>query len=160
MKLIPLKGGRLAKVDDDDYPIVCQYKWWIQDHKTRFYARTNGPTIRGRRRGLLMHRLIFGLRFKDGKQIDHVNSDGLDNRRCNLRLCTNQENQFNRRRHGKFSSRFKGVYWDKRVGRWHAQIKLDNRRVNLGYFANESDAARAYNRAARKHFGEFANFNN
>lgn len=88
---------------------------------------------------------------------DHWSGDGLDNRRDNLRPCTNQLNQANRRKQ-KGSSRFKGVCWVPRENRWVAQIQVNKKHHHLGYFTNEEEAAEAYRLAAMKHFGEFARF--
>ncbi len=88
--------------------------------------------------------------------MDHANHDQLDNQRANLRRCTNSQNMANRRKQPGCSSRFKGVHWYKRVGKWRANIEVDGRKYALGYFDDEIEAARAYNVAAIEHFKEFA----
>ena len=88
--------------------------------------------------------------------VDHWNGDGLDNRRRNLRAATPSQNQHNRRKRLGCSSRFKGVHWHKRHGKWAAKIRIDGRQLHLGYFPVERDAAAAYNLAANQEFGEFA----
>ena len=103
-----------------------------------------------------MHRLV--LLARHATLVDHINRDKLDNRRENLRYATQSQQNANKEKfHGR--SRFKGVHrrWDGR--KWVAQIKVHNRRLSLGCFVDEEDAARAYNRAAREYFGEYACLN-
>jgi hypothetical protein len=102
-----------------------------------------------------MHRQLLGL-TDPSEQVDHRNHDGLDNRRENLRPCTNQQNQHNQRKRAGCTSRYKGVHWDFRNGSWRAAIKAEGRTIHLGRFQDEDDAARAYDDAARRLFGEFA----
>jgi hypothetical protein len=91
--------------------------------------------------------------------VDHRDHDGLNNQRCNLRLATPSANACNIRKRAGTTSRFLGVYWNKRMRRWHAQIKAGGRRHSLGLFDREEDAAAAYDNAAREWFGEFATLN-
>ena len=104
-----------------------------------------------------MHRLI--LNAMKGMDVDHINHDGLDNRRSNLRLCTRSENLRNQRAL-RSSTGLKGIHLDKR-GRWTAYIKPNAQKSHkfLGYFDNAIDAAVAYDAAARQHYGEFARTN-
>lgn len=106
-----------------------------------------------------MHRLILGTSV--GMEVDHVNGDGRDNRRVNLRLATHSQNMANqRKRRDGISSRYKGVWYERRRKRpWRAKIKVRGRQVNLGYFETEEEAAYAYNLAALEHFGGFARLN-
>ena len=92
--------------------------------------------------------------------VDHVNGDGLDNRKANLRICNDAQNRANSsRRKGTFSSKYKGVNWCKKLQKWVAGIGVNHKRVDLGYFVCEEDAARAYNVAAIKYHREFAQLN-
>ncbi len=91
--------------------------------------------------------------------VDHENHNTLDNCRKNLRTATNSQNQMNRRSQKNSVSRHKGVHFYKRYQRWQSQISYNNKRIQLGYFKYEQDAALAYNEAARKYHGEFAYFN-
>ena len=100
-----------------------------------------------------MHRLIMGA--QPGQLIDHKNRKGLDNQRGNLRFCTRSQNQANAKKRAG-SSRYKGVTWDKHWDKWRAMIGVRSKRFHLGYFDDEDDAGRAYNRAATEYFGEFA----
>jgi hypothetical protein len=92
----------------------------------------------------------------DGMEVDHMNGNGLDNRRENLRLCTRAQNRMNSvKRIGK-SSTFKGVYWHKNCRKWRASLKLDGKEIHIGYFNTELEAAEAYDEKALELFGEFA----
>jgi AP2 domain/HNH endonuclease len=102
-----------------------------------------------------MHRMILeGYPF-----VDHVNGNGLDNRKANLRQATAQEQAWNRKKQGNCSSKYKGVCWSKHARKWVVHIKIDYQQVYLGYFKDEVEAALAYDEAARKNFGEFARTN-
>jgi hypothetical protein len=105
----------------------------------------------------MMHRIIAAA--DDDTCIDHINGDGLDNRRANLRPATRAQNAANRRPRAGGSSRFKGVHWSKADNRWVARIHSGGRDITLGRFLGEYDAARAYNRAAVRVYGEFAYLN-
>jgi hypothetical protein len=91
--------------------------------------------------------------------VDHINGNGLDNRKSNLRICTHQQNCENSRKRKKSFSKYKGVYWSKNAKKWVAQITIDGKSKHLGYFELEEDAAAAYDKAAVKYFGEFACLN-
>lgn len=160
MKRIPLTQGLFAKVDDADYEWLMQWKWHAEDRGKQGVRAARGPKKSEGRgmRPVLMHRQITGAAPR--QPVDHANHDQLDNQRANLRLCTNAQNMANRRKQPGCSSRFKGVHWYKRTGRWMARIEFDGRKKHLGYFDDEEEAARAYNVAAREHFKEFALLNN
>ena len=101
----------------------------------------------------------MGLQFKDGKEIDHVNGDGLDNRRCNLRIATRSQNQMNRKPKRGASSRYKGVFWSDDHKKWQSAAQLNKERYHLGFYNGEEEAAKAYNVFAAQHFGEYARLN-
>jgi len=154
MKEIPLTQGRVALVDDDDYERVSQLKWHTQHVRRQWYALAS-PT---HNTNIMMHRYLLGC--PPGQEVDHINHDGLDNRRRNLRLCTNSQNQANNRKQLRpTSSRFKGVAWYAREERWQAKVKHRGRSFWLGLFDSEEEAARAYNTKAQELFGEFAYLN-
>jgi hypothetical protein len=141
-------------VDKTDYDKVRKYCWHAAFKTRTYYAETNTPHHKGRTH-LKMHSLLTGY-----KRTDHIDGDGLNNRRNNLRSATHAQNRTNeRKRRGNYSSQFKGVFYDKRRGKFAASIKAKQQGKFLGYFDNETDAARAYNKAALKHFGEFASLN-
>lgn len=150
---IELTQGHLAIVDADDYEELSKFKWSVMDKSNTFYAKRGQP---GRTAAMLMHRQI--MKAVDGVLVDHVNGNGLDNRKCNLRFCTPQQNAFNTKRFpNKKSSRFKGVY--KRDNRWQVNICFGGKLKYVGFFRTEVEAAIAYNEAAKKYHGEFARLN-
>lgn len=148
--------GVYALVDDEDAKRVSRHDWHVKSSAHTSYAFTQSKAVGANQR--LLHRYILGL--KPGEIGDHVNGNGLDNRRVNLRKVTAAENSRNSfvatREKGK-SSQFKGVV--RHGNRWIAQIKADGRQRRLGYFDDEQKAARAYDAAAVQHFGEFAKTN-
>ena len=159
MKKIPLTQGKYALVDDADFELLSQYKWCLHEERNVLYALTNTPRDRhGKQKTIRMHRLILGLTHKDGVMADHISRNGLDNRRGNLRTCTNSQNGMNRHT-TTGSSKYKGVSWHKRDKVWTASIRYHSKSTYLGYFDNEIDAAKAYDTKAIKLFDEFANLN-
>jgi hypothetical protein len=163
MKTIPLTQGQVALVDDDDYSALAAHKWraLCNSHARTFYAVRHSYSVNGKRMTILMHQVIMGTH--PGQQVDHINHDGLDNRRYNLRLADAHTNQQNARKRSGCSSPEKGVSWHKRARKWQARIcdgeLLPNgrRRLrHLGYFATEAEASAAYTEAARISFEEFA----
>ncbi len=106
-----------------------------------------------------MHREILGLDHGDRRQVDHINGDGLDNRKENLRICDTSKNVINRSIGKINTSGYKGVNWRKKSKKWVARIGFNNKRIYLGDFNNKEDAARAYDTAALKYYGEFAKLN-
>lgn len=157
MKKIPLTQGKFAIVDNRDYLRVSKFKWYASCvRKFLWYAKRHTPRRNGKQGTILMHRLI--LDAPKGAHTDHINGNGLDNRRSNIRPCTNRQNcQNQQKRRG--TSKFKGVCWHKTSGWWRAQIGHLGKVIYLGDFTNEKDAAEAYDKAAVKYFGEFANTN-
>lgn len=161
MKHIPLTQGKVAIVDDDKFEWLNQWKWYAYKHISSGYYAIRQQCVgmkNGKRVGktIYMHRQI--LNAQKGQITDHKNRSGLDNRRYNLRLCSAIQNSQNRKSIGK-TSKYKGVsrYIN---NKWQVHIKLNNRRINLGYYDNEIDAAKTYNAKARELFGEFAYINN
>lgn len=151
-KRIPLTRGLFALVDDEDYEWLMQWQWYSSE---RYVRRVEW--INGKRRQISMHRQIMSA--PPGVLVDHKNGDPLDNRKSNLRFASRFGNSENSRRRKKFSSRFKGVSWDGVRGLWRARISPSLKVWHLGRFACEIDAAKAYDAAARKIFGEFATLN-
>ncbi len=149
---IPLTQGKYAIVDGCDYTYLNQFKW----HYNEGYAKRNIGKRPNRRR-LPMHRVILErMGYKDFIQPDHINGNGLDNRRCNLRPATASQNRCNRGKQSNNTSGYKGVCWDRK--KWRAYIGVNGKRIHLGLFDNIKDAARAYNEAALKYHKEFARF--
>lgn len=155
VKAIPLTKGCVAIVDDEDYDRLAAIKW----HAT---SRRGRPRYAASREGgahLYMHREVLGLPTGSG-EVDHVDGDGFNNRRANLRLATHAQNAYGQKVQSRpKSSRFKGVHLDRRTGRWIAMVKQHQRARHLGVFDSEVEAARAYDAAAREAFGDFARLN-
>jgi hypothetical protein len=150
-KQIPLSPHVCALVDDDDYDRLRKYPWFLSGTG---YAVGFVP-VNGRFELIYMHRLI--LNAGPDQLVDHVNgADKLDNRRCNLRLATPQQNSQNRRPTAETLTGLKGVGWHKRRQKYHARIQLQGMRCHLGFFEDAETAALAYDSAARTLFGEFA----
>ena len=154
---IPLSNGMYALIDESDRKLVEGYKWHALKAPNNYYAIT--PMKNRQRSNLKMHRLI--LDAPKGMEVDHINHDGLDNRRENIRLCTTAQNHANMRSRKNSSSRFKGVGLHKPSGKWVARIVVNRKYVHLGCFQDEEDAAKAYDVKAKEHFGvfSFTNFN-
>ena len=152
--------GLFAIVDSSDFELVSAYSWFPRKNYHTFYVQHSpSRTLPGERRPVLMHRLLLGLGPGD-QTVDHINGNGLDNRRENLRLCSDSTNQANRHRLvPNASSRYRGVTWHAALGKWQAHIKVMGRSIYLGVFASEEEAALAYNHAAVAHFREYAHLN-
>ena len=153
MREIKLTKGMVTVVDDEDYELVSQYKWCVRtSEKGRYYAGRNTGS-----ENVYLHRWL--LNAPPNMEVDHINGNTLDNRHLNLRLCTRINNGRNGCKHrlGHSTSKYKGVYWS--VNKWQVQIRVGKERFNLGRFMNEEEAARAYNEAASKYYGEFARLN-
>jgi len=154
MKEIKLKDGYFVKVDDADFEWLSQFKWIL--HK-----QTNGllRCIRyENQKTISMSRAIMGV--NDSKiLVDHKDHDPLNNQRSNLRLCTKQQNNFNKLPAKNSSSKYLGVSWDKENKKWVSCIMFNRKHIKIGRFINEEDAAIAYNKKAAELFGEFANLN-
>ena len=150
---IPLSRGLVALVDDADYDaIMAVGKWFADPAPDTFYASRKSSRRDGKQRTIRMHTFITGWGY-----VDHIDGNGLDNRRRNLRAATSSKNQMNRGMDSDNTSGFKGVH---RIRlRWAAQIGADGRKIFLGSFATPQEAARAYDAAAVLHHGEFARLN-
>lgn len=153
--IVLLTRGRFAVISEVDEADVTLHKWCFHHagYAVRSVARPGGRSRCGQKM-LLMHREIHPV--PDGFEVDHKNGNRLDNRRQNLRQCSVSQNQQNRRSTPMNTSGFRGVHWAKHEHKWKAAIRVDGRKVHLGYHLAPEDAARAYDRAAVKYFGEFA----
>lgn len=140
-------------IDDDDFSLISEFTWY---HNPEGYALTR-KTIGGKRTSIWMHRLIMDAQA--GEKIDHIDGDGLNNQRANLRFASAAENMYNRRKNKDASSKYKGVTLVRKTNHWIAGLNYEGKRVYIGYFAIEEDAARAYDQKARELFGEFARTN-
>ncbi|WP_148316784.1 HNH endonuclease [Achromobacter xylosoxidans] len=152
MKQIPIAGGAVAVVDDQDFEMLSAFRWHLHNSG---YPRCVLPVEQGLKKAY-MHRMVMGGEVGDGRRVDHINGNPLDNRRANLRWCSMTENMRNRGATRANTSGFKGVTWDKQKRRWMAQIKVDKRQCFLGYFDDPAVAHQAYREASLAKFGEFS----
>ena len=160
MREIPLSRGYVALVDDEDYERLSKHKWHVYVNKrgksSEIYAKRNIPAIGGkwRYRTIYMHVEITGY-----PQTDHIDRNGLNNQRSNLRPATSSQNNANRSKAPGKSSIYLGVSWNRECRKWMCSLGRRDNRKYLGLFLDEADAATAYNFAAYELFGEFASFN-
>lgn len=163
MREVPLTRGMVALVDDEDFELVSGFHW----HSTRgnglsrnvWYAGACVSKARARqigRRHVSMHRLIMGF---PKHQVDHIDGDGLNNQRSNLRPANNSTNQMNKGKSRRNSSCFKGVSWRSSSRKWQASICKNKKQKYLGEFRTALSAALSYDDAATRLFGEFARIN-
>lgn len=159
-----IKGqGKYILVDDEDYNYLSQFSWHLS---RKGYAEAYIP-VRLQEKypsvSMQMQRmLMLDSITEEGQMVDHINRDKLDNRRENLRLCNMSESNRNRgpihfKHSSSITSKYKGVHWSK--NKWRATIEVNGKKIYLGFFDNEQDAARAYNGAAKKYFGDYAYLN-
>lgn len=147
-KKVPLKNGHFAIVDDEDYELVSRYRWHLlpSPNAPGGYAVTK----------MRLHRLI--LEVPPDMVVDHINGDPLDNRKCNLRICTNAQNQQNTGSRGG-SSRHKGVSFNRKSGKWLGCFLFEGRRYYCGLWDTEDDAAKAVDKKRGEVCGTFASKN-
>lgn len=155
---IYIGNGLFAVCDWEDFDKVKGFKWnpTSLDNRVQWAWAYDVKHVGEKRKRVAMHNLIMSP--SDGFVVDHINGNGLDNRRSNLRIATPQQNQFNTIHKGG-SSKYKGVSFDNESGLWRAYISKDGKRSWLGRYQNEIDAAIAYDKAAKDMFGDFAKLN-
>lgn len=149
MKKIELTKDQYALVDDADFAKLSRRSWYAAVCGDKFYAaaRIDGSIV-------YMHRFL--MHPESGQYVDHIDGQTLNNRRDNLRICSQSENLANTKLSSANKSGFKGVYFSKPRGKWIAQRRIDRRTVNLGGFDTAREAAVAYDKATIAHFGDFA----
>lgn len=151
--------NKICLVDDENYEWLNQWKWTAAKKRYTFYAVRKVVLSDGKSKLIFMHRLILGLENGDKIKTDHKNHNGLDNQIDNIRKCTNQQNLYNMNSNKNSRSIYKGIYWHKQNHNWCAHIKVDGKSKHIGCYDSEEEAAKAYDDAARKYYGDFANFN-
>jgi len=163
-KRIKLTQGKYALVDEEDFERINKYKWLCSNDRGKQYAKKAEKARRSEKSKtgfssnvIQMANVILGL--QRGIIVDHINGDGLDNRKKNLRIVTVQQNNMNRKKMAGLTSKYKGVYFDKSRNIYMAHITINKKMKNLGRFRDEKDAARAYDSAALSLFEQFACIN-
>jgi len=151
MKLIPLTQGKFAQVDDHWFDYLMQWKWCANKNNTIYYAQRS-EKIDGKWVAIKMHRVI--MKTPPELMVDHIDHNGLNNLEENMRNCTNKQNSANKTAYGK--SKYLGVCY---ISYFGASIRKNNKTFHLGHFKTEEEAAKAYDKAAKELYGEFANLN-
>lgn len=156
MKTIPLTQGKVALVDDADYEAVNAHKWRAVKGGRGVYASRSIRKPDGKWTTQSMHQFLM----PGVARIDHRDGNGLNNQRYNIRPATWEQNGrgFQHKRLGT-TSKFRGVSWQKQCRKWWAQLEVAGKKVHIGLFESEFDAALAYDAAARHYFGEYASPN-
>lgn len=156
MKEIELTQGQVAIVDNEDYEYLNQFKWYAHwsPRLNGYYAvrhqhlgYSNGER---KQKMIIMHRIIVNA--PNGKVVDHKNHNALDNRKSNLRIVSQRQNNQNKKSKG--TSKYPGVHWEMKRNKWRANIQLEGKSKHLGYFDDEREAAKAYENACREIIGE------
>ena len=155
MMEIRLLNGIITLVDDEDFEYLNQWKWYFHPGRNTAYAFRNERMKKNKT--IYMHRIIANALGR--LQVDHIDGNGLNNQRNNLRLCTAKENSHHLKRKSNNTSGYTGVVWIKRINRWGARIETNGKQIYICVSKNPVDAARAYDNKARELFGEFARLN-
>lgn len=150
----PKYGTHTVLVDNEDYDEVMKYKWCVDCRSANLiYARRTVYNENGKRTVQRIHQLI--LNVPKGMEVDHIDGNGLNNAKRNLRICSHNQNGKNTTKYKNNISGFKGVSWQKGSNKYSAQIRIDKKKIHLGYFVSAEDASKAYNKKAKELFGEF-----
>lgn len=158
MKEIVLSGGKLVTlVDADSYESLIQWNWCFDGRYVYRRQHLKMESEKQKYQKIYLHKLVNNT--PERLDTDHINSNKLDNRRCNLRSATRSQNNANQRKRENLSSKYKGVCWDKRLSKWKAEIKIHGKKKHLGVFISEEDAAAAYDAAARELFSDYSKVN-
>jgi len=154
MKRIKLTQNKYALLDDSDFQELNNHKWYTIKHGNTFYAVRQSKRINGKQKRIFMHRIIAGT--PNGKETDHVDCDGLNNQRRNLRVCTRSENEMNKGLTKLNTSGFKGVSWFKTSKKWGARIYYNGKNKHLGLFKTKLEAYNVYCKASKIYHREFS----
>ena len=159
---IPCTQGQVAYIDLIDIDLA-QFRWCVIKSPDTFYD-SHTDIVNGKKRPITLHIIILQRKldrtFIKGEMVDHINGNGMDNRRNNLRLATDQQNQANEKLSRNNTSGYKGVNYDKRnpYRPWKASLTFNYKQIFLGNFATAEEAYQAYCEGAKRYFGEFARF--
>lgn len=154
VKAIPVGKCRLSIIDQDDYDRISKSSWFVKKGRYTCYAGTRDC----HKKTTSLHREVLNLKQGD-PIIDHRNGNGLDNRKCNLRISTYEANNFNSRIRSDNISGYRGVSWHKGRKKWCAQISVNKKVIHGGYYSNPQAAAMAYDKLAIINRGEYAKLN-
>jgi hypothetical protein len=152
MKEIQLTNGGVTLVDNEDFNELKKYKWFAHREKSTTYVWRH---LNGSRKMVKIHRQILNA-MDSSIKIDHIDGNGLNNQRNNIRLCNDQQNSMNTKIRRDNSSGYKGVSYHAKNKKWRATINFNRRQISIGCYGNKEDAAVAYNQKAIELFGEFA----
>jgi hypothetical protein len=152
---VPLTRGFMAIIDTADVPLVEGFNWYADEKSGTVYAATTVLLDNGNQCTLYLHRRVLGLTIST-VHVDHIDGNGLNNQRSNIRPCSRSENMRNRGAYRNNTSGFKGVFWFARDRRWRARIRVDGKDKHLGFFDDPEAAHEAYCAAAAELHGEFA----
>lgn len=164
MREIILTKGKVALIDDADHEFLSQWNWCAYVNRSgNWYARCSlylgGGRKNSKRKTLHMHRLLLGLPDDPKIRTDHIDGNGLNNQRHNLRPATPTQNGANMRSRKNSASKYVGVSWKKGLNKWQAEVKHGKERYYAGVFHNEEEAAKARDIVAKKIYGEYAHLN-
>lgn len=157
-KIIALTQGQFTVVDDEDYPQLMNYKWYAhkKSRNDGYYAARNGGNSKAKK--IFMHREIMNT--PAGFETDHINGNGLDNQKSNLRVCSKEQNQHNQTvKRKNTSSKYKGVSYYKKNKKWGVNMTFHGKCLFFGLYDSEVEAANIYNLFAIELFGEYASLN-
>lgn len=157
--VIMLSRNKIAIVDKDDYDKLSQYKWFYYSNRYASYAARNLQRDNKTQYTQPMHREIMGLSEGDGLIVDHINMNGLDNRKINLRVVSCSLNNHHRRKQRNNTSGYRGVSWHKGLNKWQAGIAVKNKWIHLGLFSDLILAAKTRDIEAKRIFGDAAVLN-
>lgn len=158
MKEIKLTQGYVALVDDEDYEMANFFSWHIMKRKTNMYAGAQACRTNGKNKMITLHSIILP-NIQVGNEIDHIDGNGLNCQKSNLRIVTHIQNMQNKKHIYNKTSKYKGVCKAKGEKKYRCQIGINKKVVYIGKFDNAKEAALAYNEMAKKHFGEHAALN-
>jgi len=154
MKKIELSQGKYALVDNEDFNMLDKHKWYANKNGNTFYAVRESKKVEGKKMKIYMHRIIA--KTLNNMETDHIDRDGLNNQRKNLRVCSHSENLINRTMLKSNTSGYRGISWSKLSKKWRAVISINKRYINLGSFVKIEEAYNAYCEASLKYHRDFS----
>jgi hypothetical protein len=147
----------MCSVDDEDFEELNKHRWFLSSYGYAGRMESIKECSGGKRKYIAIHRLVLNDPYSF--DIDHIDGDKLNNQKYNLRICTHQENLCNKFKCRNNTSGYKGVSFEKMTNKWVVYVSKNDKTIRIGAFTNKTDAARAYNEAAVKYYGEFAKLN-